>query len=230
MMLKTSQPPPASGFSNTSAISPFGALAGNKSPLKDPVVFTKSSSPEPPQTSSEAFQLSGFAALANSPSPFGALGGSNDDATSNPPLKSFASPFGKFGPQNGAQAPQTGSAFGKATTSAFGSSSSGFGTLGGSSFGGGFGSSGGFGSGTKLTSFAAPIGGKPLGGGKSKPFGAPQESDEEGSEGSEAGDEDGEEQPDQKEVEGSQANGHFQLQTEGKSAPPPPRFSQLARN
>jgi hypothetical protein len=216
MMLRTSQLPAASGFGNTSSISPFGALAGSNPPSENLAAFTKDSGSDPPQTSSEAFKSSGFAALANSPSAFGTFGGSNGGASSNPPLKSFASPFGPPGTQNGAQGPLAGSTFGKATTSAFGSSS-GFGTLGGSGLGSGFGSSGGFGSGTKLTAFAAPIGGKLLGGAKSKPFGAPEESDEEGSEGSENGEEDGEEQPDQKEAEGSQANGYFQLQTEGRS-------------
>ncbi|KAI9685334.1 MAG: hypothetical protein M1820_010821 [Bogoriella megaspora] len=73
-----SKVPLTSGFANTSATSPFGALAGNKSP-------TRSKSPtEPPQTSTNAFSKSGFAALSGSQSPFGSLGASGSDGTKSP--------------------------------------------------------------------------------------------------------------------------------------------------
>lgn len=55
--------PASSGFANSSAVSPFGALAGSKSPAKEQ------------ETSSSAFASSGFGALAgSSTSGFGAIG------------------------------------------------------------------------------------------------------------------------------------------------------------
>lgn len=175
-MLILSQSSPASGFANKSAVSPFAALAGSKSPEPSTHVLGNNTSKDQPQTSANAFASSGFAALSGSTtSPFGTLGHSS--TTSN------VSPFGAARP---AQVPLSGvggipahktepasrGGFGGATTTAtisgFGSigasisGSSGFGTLGGSTFGGGFGT--GFGGGAKLTSFAAPSGDAKLGG------------------------------------------------------------------
>lgn len=170
--------PQSSGFANTSATSPFAALAASKSPT--PTVSQ-------PQTSESAFKASGFGALAgSSTSGFGAL------ATSKP-----ASPFGSAT----ASAKPSITGLTSSTPSAFGGLSStsenkspfaaaapsGFGALGGS-FGGGFGSAGG-----KLTSFGGGSGPKITGlsDKPAKPFGAAKEEkeDEDGS-GDEEGDAD----------------------------------------
>lgn len=166
----------ASG-ANTSVVSPFGALAGSKSPESSTRIFGNNTSKAQPQTSASAFASSGFAALSGSTkSPFGTLDPSS--TTSN------VSPFGAVKPAQAALSGFGGSSantsettsrggFGGATTTAttsgFGSTgasisgSSGFGTLGDSAFGAGFGSA--FGGGARLTSFAAPSGDANLGGG-----------------------------------------------------------------
>lgn len=181
--------PPTSGFANTSAASPFGSLAGGKSPSGES------------QTTPSAFAASGFSALAgSSTSGFGAIGkqsggfGSGgtfasgtksldkNDKPKSPPANSFGGALGQT------------SAFSSTpgTGSGFGSGSSGFGKLGSSGgLSGGIGGTG-FGSlgGGGLKSFAsgktvAPLGGlsKPA-----KPFGAPPADGEE--DGGDADDED----------------------------------------
>ena len=163
-----------------------------------------------PHTSEKAFAASGFAAMAGQKSPFGALGTGptmsseepGKDASSQPSSSTFASsgfasmtgttsPFGAAGSQpssgfsfgsNPRSLPGFGSTNASSLTSAspFASSGtrSGFGALGSSSFGSGFGS--GFGGGSRLTSFAAPVGDASLGSAAaSKPFGAPAEGEDE---------------------------------------------------
>ncbi|CAK4032738.1 nuclear export Yrb2 [Lecanosticta acicola] len=170
--------PPTSGFANSSAVSPFGALAGSKSPTEEK------------QTSSSAFASSGFGALAGaSTSGFGAIGkgsggfgsGGNFATGSKSAPKESDKP-GAFGGSLGQR-----SAFSAAGSgSGFGSSASGFGSLGGPSSGGfgagiggtGFSSLGGGG----LTSFASGKTAAPLGK-PAKPFGAPADDDAEEEEG-----------------------------------------------
>ncbi|KAJ9669826.1 hypothetical protein H2201_000212 [Coniosporium apollinis] len=165
--------PPTSGFANTSATSPFSALAGNKSPSASS------------QTSETAFKASGFGALAGSSiSGFGALGSSTGGT----------SPFGGVAASNkatsgfGAATPaasSAGSGFGgllgsaKPSFASASSGTSGFGSLAGG-LGGGFGGL----SGGGLSSFAAPgassivgLSDKPA-----RPFGAAADDDEEGGE------------------------------------------------
>lgn len=169
--------PSGSGFSNTSAASPFTALAGKKSPTES--------------ASTSAFATSGFGALAgSSTSGFGALAKSSG-------LNSFASPPASGAPESATKdssdssKPATKSAFGGALgaaspfasagagTSAFGSgASSGFGKLGGGfsgGFGGGFGGMGG----SKLSSFASSGTPGVIGSSKTgfKAFGATDEDD-----------------------------------------------------
>lgn len=190
---ETSKIPPGSAFSNTSAASPFGALAA------------KTSSPpsEQPQTSASAFAASGFGALAgSSTSGFGAIGKSNGGfgsggggfgsgsksplgaATNDESAKSTGSSFGgALGQQSAFAAPAT-------SGGGFGSGASGFGKIGQSSgFGSGLSGSGFGSSGGGLTSFAS---GKstPLSGAikQAKAFGAPPDDDEEGD--NEGGDDD----------------------------------------
>lgn len=73
--------PPASGFANTSVLSPFGSLgtAPNTNRTSAPAsVAGRAAGGKQQQTSSSAFAASGFAALANSStSPFGALNASS---------------------------------------------------------------------------------------------------------------------------------------------------------
>jgi Ran-binding protein 3 len=192
--------PPTSGFANASATSPFGALAGSKSPSAEPT------------TSSSAFAASGFGALSGSTtSGFGSIaksgggfgsGGSFASGAKSPlggkeaeTSKPSSSGFGGALGQTSAFA----SAGSSTLASGFGSASSGFGRLGSpNAVGFGTGGSTAFGSlsgaalggGGGLTSFASgKTAAAPLGG-ASKPtraFGAPAaEADED--DGSNAGD------------------------------------------
>lgn len=159
------------GFSDTSATSPFGALASSKSPTSQQ------------QTSSSAFAASGFGSLAaSSSSGFGSLSKSNG-------LSSFAAPAtakpeslkkDDIKPASGSAFGGLGSAssFATAGGSAFGGSS-GFGKLGSSAFGGGFGLTGA----SKLSSFASGSGGGVLGSSAKppKPFGVSADDDDEAS-------------------------------------------------
>lgn len=192
--------PPTSGFANTSSTSPFGALAGSRSP-----------SSEPPQTSSSAFAASGFSSLAGSSTSgfgglskssggFGSGGGFGTGSKSTPsaapaqennkPAESSTSTFG------GSLGQKSVFAAAPAPSSGFGSGTSGFGTLGAPSggFGSGLGGSG-FGSlgGGGLSSFAS---GKPstalASGSKSpRPFGAIADDDNDAEEAGEEPDESG---------------------------------------
>ncbi|KAK4498968.1 hypothetical protein PRZ48_009479 [Zasmidium cellare] len=180
--------PPSSGFANASATSPFGALAGSKSPTS-----------EQKQTSASAFASSGFGALAgSSTSGFGAIGKQSGGFGSG---GSFAS--GAKSPLNStkeddkpstASSSSFGGALGKqsafstsvASGSGFGSGPSGFGKLGSQStggFGSGLGGTGfsRLGGGGGLSSFASGKTASPLGGvsKSAKPFGAPPADDEE---------------------------------------------------
>lgn len=130
----SSQIPLASGFSNTSAASPFATMAP-KSPAK-PV---EPSSKDQPQTSDSAFKSSGFGAFASStaspfaaaakttaPSPFGAATSNNVTSFASKPATSASTSSG-FANLGGAT-----SSFARASGaggSAFG------GSLGGSAFG-----------------------------------------------------------------------------------------------
>ena len=179
---KATKIPAGSGFANTSATSPFGALANNK----------PSTESDQPQTSSSAFAASGFSSLASSAaSPFATAGkmsggfgsGGGFGPSSKSPLGASANeenakPSGSaFGGSLGQQ-----SAFGapKASLGGFGSGASGFGKIGQSSaLGSGLGGSG-FGSGaTGLTSFASGKSTPLSGATKAKPaFGAPADDDD----------------------------------------------------
>ncbi|KIW05937.1 hypothetical protein, variant [Verruconis gallopava] len=169
--------PPSSGFANTSAISPFSALAPQPAAKPDGAQ---------PQTSDEKFKSSGFGSFASATtSPFGAaasksaspFGGAASGSTS-PWASKSATP---------ATQPSAFAAAGKATGSGFGntSSTSAFGALGASRLGGGFGGGpsafSGLGSASKLTSFAGGSG-PTIEGLSSKPakaFGASDDTDEE---------------------------------------------------
>ena len=168
----TSTGPSGSGFTNTSASSPFASLTGAKSPP-----------PATAQTSSSAFAASTFGSLSGSASSgFGALGKTSGGFGSG---GSFAS----SSTTTKTEAPTTGSAFGGAlgqqsvfnastspkstTASVFASPPSGFGTLGSTSAfsSSGFGTLGG---GSGLTSFASGNPSSSLAGPSkpSRPFGA----------------------------------------------------------
>lgn len=175
---QTTKIPPTSGFANASATSPFGALAGSKSP------------PEQQQTSASAFAASGFGALAGSTTGgFGAVGkqpggfgsGGSFASGGRSPLKAkdddqpSAPSGGGFGGALGQKSAFSATA---PSGSGFGSAASGFGKLGSSGtagFGGGLGGTG-FSTlgGGSLSSFASGNTAGPLGGtSKSvKPFGA----------------------------------------------------------
>lgn len=185
----TTKIPPTSGFANTAAVSPFGALAGSKSP-----------STEPAQTSSSAFASSGFSALAQSSSSgFGAIGASSGGFGSG---GSFAtgskSPLASLGSGDDEKASEpSGSAFGGALGAKPAFAAAGSGT--------GFGSGSGFGKVGQASGFASPLGGSgfaSFGGGglssfasgkpaaaigspvkTSKAFGAPADDDEDDAEG-----------------------------------------------
>jgi Ran-binding protein 3 len=177
---QTTKIPPTSGFANTSASSPFAALASPKSP-----------SQEPPQTSTSAFNASGFSTFSASASTgfgaigktsggFGAAGGFGSGTTSTKTVEKENETSGSvFGGSLGQK-----STFGAAGTSgsAFGPRAAGFGsTLGqGSGFGGGgFGSLGGGGG---LTSFASGKASTSLASSSKagKAFGTPAEEEDEG--------------------------------------------------
>lgn len=178
----TTKIPATSGFANASATSPFGALAGSKSPE--------------PQSSASAFAASGFGALSgSSASGFGSVAkGGSGFGTGGGFGSGAKSPLGgkenettqpsAFGGALGQSSVLSGA--GSSTASAFGSGASGFGKI-GSSTSGGFGRAlggAGFGSlsGGGLSSFAS--GGKgpaPLGttSKAAKSFGAPAAEDDE---------------------------------------------------
>lgn len=169
--------PPGSGFANTSATSPFGAIASPKSPPSDEK-----------RTSASAFAASGFGSLAGSTSSgFGALGNSSgkpaggwsskpsggDTNGTDKPVSTFGGALGQqsaFG-----SAASSASPFGSSGTSAFGGklgTGSVFGGSGFSSLGGGGGLSS-FASG-KASPFASSGGpAKPA-----RPFGAPADDDD----------------------------------------------------
>ncbi|KAJ4985930.1 nuclear protein export protein [Stagonosporopsis vannaccii] len=187
----TTSIPAGSGFANTSAASPFAAMAA-----KPPAPKTSDKTEALPQTSDDKFKASGFGSLANSSaSPFGSFGAAAKGGSpfgGAPKLSSFASP---------AAAPSTAAP-----------SASGFGSLGGakSSFGGGsvfggasnspFGAS--FASKPSGTSSFATPGAGGITGLSSKPeraFGAPGDKDEE--EGSDQED-DGDDNPEKDHEEG----------------------------
>ena len=179
----------ASGFAGmVGNTSPFGAVAskaalapspfgspGASSTFASPGIGPKSPAPENlPQTSSSAFAASGFASMASSASPFGTFGSKPSTGIST---------FGSLG--NNSMQPS--SSFASSTPSSlpsaspFGSTSSqsAFDTLGSAirPSGTGFGSA--LGSGSKLSSFAAPVGDTNLESTqKEKPFGAPAEENE----------------------------------------------------
>jgi len=150
------------GFANSSAVSPFAAMAPKP---QEPKASDKAESL--PQTSDEKFKGSGFSGFAaSSTSPFGGVAASKPNASS---------PFG------GASAGKLSSFAGSAAPSI--SSSGGFGALGssstsgfgGSSFGGSLGGGfGGFSAAKPIGSFAAPGGSLEIKGlkEKEKPFGA----------------------------------------------------------
>ncbi|KAI9678298.1 MAG: hypothetical protein M1817_006243 [Caeruleum heppii] len=172
--------PPASGFANSSDVSPFGTLASAKPAVSETRSSSNASSSPQPQTSTSAFASSGFSALAgSSTSPFGNLGPSSTGAA-QPAMSSFGagatggSGFGGFG--TGAAAKST-AGFGSTTAapSAFGTGTSGFAKL-----SGGFGPTAG-----GLKGFASS-GGQGIIGLSEKPvkaFGAPEEDDDEDDEG-----------------------------------------------
>lgn len=136
--------PAGSGFANTSAASPFAAMAAKPAPSK-----TSDKTEVLPQTSDDKFKASGFGSLANSSaSPFGSFGAAAKGASpfgGAPKLSSFASPAatsstaapssgGGFGALGGAKSNFGGSsAFGGASNSPFGGSFASK-SLGGSSF------------------------------------------------------------------------------------------------
>ncbi|EUC48656.1 hypothetical protein COCMIDRAFT_86790 [Bipolaris oryzae ATCC 44560] len=175
--------PPGSGFANTSASSPFAAMAAKPQQAK-----TSDKTDSLPQTSDDKFKASGFGGFAASTtSPFGGLGGLGGSKPST------SSPFGA------ASGNKLSSFAGSAAPSTLGGGGGGFGALGGSgtsSFGGSsFGGSlsGGFGGlgGVKtIGSFAAPGGNLEIKGlkEKEKPFGAA--ADDESSEDEDGDDED----------------------------------------
>lgn len=188
--------PSTSGFANASAVSPFGALAGSKSPSSEP------------QTSTNAFKASGFGALSgSSTSGFGSIGKNAGGFGSGGSFATGAKSPVKTNDAESTAKPATSSAFGGAlgqqsAFSAAGASASAFGSASGfgavsSGFGGGLAGTG-FSSLGKggLSSFAS---GKstPLGG-SSKPtkaFGSPPGDDEEGKDEEEDDDEAGAKSP-----------------------------------
>ncbi|KAF2847021.1 hypothetical protein T440DRAFT_215747 [Plenodomus tracheiphilus IPT5] len=155
--------PSGSGFANTSAASPFAAMAAK------PQASKASDKAEPiPQTSDDKFKSSGFGGFASSAvSPFGGFGGSKP-STSSPFAAASGSKLSSFA---GSKSPDSG-------TSGFGGlGSSSKPTLGGSTFG----SSTGFAGlasapkGTGLPSFGGSTGSLEITGLKTKtdkPFGA----------------------------------------------------------
>ncbi|KAK0268174.1 hypothetical protein LTR35_015720 [Friedmanniomyces endolithicus] len=189
----TTEVPPTSGSANTPVVSPFGALAGSKTPV-----------PEAPQTSSSAFTSSGFGSLAGSTSSgFGAIGKSTGGfgadggfatggrSTRADPRKEDVKPDTSASTFGGALGQKSAFTAAPTLSSGFGSgSSSGFGTLGngfGSGLGGGLGNSPfGGATGGGLSTFSSSKSAAPLGGRSKltspKPFGAPAEEEENGDE------------------------------------------------
>ncbi|KAL5117116.1 hypothetical protein ACEQ8H_004941 [Pleosporales sp. CAS-2024a] len=138
----TSKLPPGSGFANTSAASPFAAMAAKPQASKP-----SERSESPAQTSDEKFKASGFGSFASSASPFGGLASSGSQspfaAASGNKLGSFA------GSTTAPAAPASGfGALGSASRSTFG------GRTFGSALGGGFGAISG--SKSALSPFATP--------------------------------------------------------------------------
>lgn len=175
---KSATPIPAgSGFANTSAASPFAAMAAKPAQLK-----SSEKTEALPQTSDDKFKASGFGSLANSStSPFGSFGaaGKAGSPFGGAKLSSFASPAATSSPAASSSASGFGALGGAKST--FGSGST-FGGAASSPFGGSF-TSKPLGS----TSFATP-GAAGITGLSSKPeraFGAPgdkaedEESDQE---------------------------------------------------
>ena len=161
------------GFANNSAVSPFASLSPRKSP-------SNTTPHDLPQTSASAFAASGFASMSGSTSPFGALGSSSTGSKSPPPSEPTQASSSAFAASGFASMTGNASAFGAIGTKSTGSASpfaaatpqSGFGSFGGKPLGSGLGS--GFGGGSKLSSFAAPVGDAKLDKSKeAKPFGAP---------------------------------------------------------
>lgn len=147
--LTSLQIPPGSGFSNTSAASPFATMSPQKAAPKS----TEPSAKDLPQTSDQAFKNSGFGSFASSTtSPFGAVAagsGSALGASTGPKLSSFASPK-KSEAQPLGFASLGGSSSG---TSAFGGAANGAKPLFGGALGAStFGSAGGV---SKLSSFGS---------------------------------------------------------------------------
>ncbi|RJE25794.1 hypothetical protein PHISCL_01840 [Aspergillus sclerotialis] len=158
-----SKPAITSAFSNTSTVSPFGALPTSKE--EDP-------SKKNVTTSSSAFASSSLAAFAGSEqSPFGAIGSSTTSVFKKPEETTGEKPA-----TTGFAAAEGPSPFASAGTSGFGALGSGF---------GGFAAAGKPGG---LTSFASPGGPSLLGStSKAKPFGAPDEEEEENEEATDSG-------------------------------------------
>ncbi|KAI9720181.1 MAG: hypothetical protein M1812_002999 [Candelaria pacifica] len=197
--------PPTSGFANTSAVSPFGTLAENKSPTSSPASPFKSS------TATQSASL-GFGSLSKSvTSPFGTLGASSGakspfsalSESSTPPVSGFGTLAADKSDNAsnvgfGGGPPMASSGFSTTGSSGFGSSgSSGFGKVGtgfGSAFGGGSGG---------LTSFAAKGGAGIIGlsDKPAKPFGAPAAGEGDEESGSDDEDEAEEDPNDQEEKE-----------------------------
>lgn len=149
--IKSPTPIPAgSGFANTSAASPFAAMAAKSAPLK-----ASEKAEALPQTSEDKFKASGFGSLASSTaSPFGNFGAAAKGASpfgGAPKLSSFASPAAP----SSTAAPSSGSGFG-----ALGGAKSSFG--GGSAFGG-----------ASSSPFGGSFASKPLGGSSFATPGAP---------------------------------------------------------
>ncbi|EME38316.1 hypothetical protein DOTSEDRAFT_75765 [Dothistroma septosporum NZE10] len=181
----TTKIPPTSGFANASVTSPFGSLAGGKSPAK--------SQTTEPQTSSSAFAASGFGALSGSTtSAFGSIGketggfgsggsfatGAKSPSNASDNTKPLSPPSSSFG---GSLAQKSPFASAGDAGSGFGSSTSGFASSGIGGFGGGLGGTG-FSTigGGGLSSFASGKPLAPLGGAAPavKPFGAPADPEE----------------------------------------------------
>ena len=142
--------PAGSGFANTSAASPFAAMAANSAPSA-----ASEKAEALPQTSEDKFKASGFGSLASSAaSPFGNFGVAAKGASpfgGAPKLSSFASPAAT----SSTAAPSSESGFG-----GFGSAKPSFG--GGSAFGG-----------ASSSPFGGSFASKPLGGSSFATPGAP---------------------------------------------------------
>ena len=173
-MVGNTSPFGAVGSKAALAPSPFGN-SGASSTFASPGTGPKSPPPESlPQTSSRAFAASGFASMATSASPFGTFGSKPSTGIST---------FGSLGNNS----TQPSSSFMSSTPSSLPPASS-FGTISSQSAFNSLGSAArpaniGFGSapgaGSKLSSFAAPVGDTNLESTqKEKPFGAPAEEDE----------------------------------------------------